>query len=148
MSDIQPTEAQIKEARTIFDDTCVCDVCNHKVERIAEAIARIRADAVKAELDKDHKHPRPGDLVISASCQNVQWNGLPDPWYWNEADTIGIRGEAIVVIMRADKIKQLIEASILFEDQESADECLRTKQELGAGCHDEYGFDQEANRGR
>lgn len=41
-----------EEAREIFDDTCICDVCNHKVERIAAAINRIRADAVKAERER------------------------------------------------------------------------------------------------
>ena len=58
---------------------------------------------------KDDGKPEPGDLVISASSQAVQWNGLPDPWYWTAEDEVAMQDETIVVIRRAAEIKHMID---------------------------------------
>lgn len=53
----------------------------------------------------DERGPEVGDLVISASSQTRQWNGLPDPWYWTEGDVTGMKDERIVVLMRRAEIE-------------------------------------------
>ena len=72
---------------------------------LSECAGRSKA----TEPAHDNGKPEPGDLVISASSQAVQWNGLPDPWYWAPEDTKTMEDETIVVLMRAAEVKRRID---------------------------------------
>lgn len=65
-------------------------------------------DAAAVIREDNAREPEAGDLVISASCQTVQWNGLPDPWYWTEGDKEVMKDERIVVLMRRAEIERRI----------------------------------------
>jgi hypothetical protein len=77
MSDIQPTEAEREEARKVIAahdniPSQYLQVDDFTVERVAEVIARIRADAVKSERESlatkavDYCFRR--GMIISTTC--------------------------------------------------------------------------------
>lgn len=68
--------------------------------------------AILADEPKEGGKPEAGDLVISASSETVQWNGLPDPWYWTTEDEVAMQDETIVVLMRrAEVVRRIKEAT-------------------------------------
>ncbi len=73
-----------------------------------DVIVKATGETVCSWPAQDDGEPEPGDLVISASSQAVQWNGLPDPWYWTVEDAVAMQDETIVVIRRAAEIKRRI----------------------------------------